>query len=91
MPSDGGSEIMSFRIHNEGENDNNFVDSIGKMQYNLEEIFKNDRPTIILKNIGFNDPNIQMPSLNDNGRININFNKQDDSLKKIHSLILDTI
>ena len=91
LPSDDRTEIMSFKIHNEGENDNNFVDSMGKMQYNLEEIFKNDRPTIILKNIGFNNPNIQMPSLNDNGRININFNKQDDSLKKIHSLLLDNI
>ena len=91
VPSDDRPEIMSLKIHNEGENNNNFVDSMGKMQYNLEEIFKKDRPTIIFKEIGFNNPNIQMPSFTSGGKINFDFKKQDDSLKKIHSLILDTI
>ena len=91
VPSDDRPEIMSLKIHNEGENNNNFVDSMGKMQYNLEEIFKKDRPTIIFKEIGFNNSNIQMPSFTSGGKINFDFKKQDDSLKKIHSLILDTI
>ena len=91
VSSDDRQEIISLKIHNEGENDNNFVDSMGKIQYNLEEIFKKDRPTIIFKEIGFNNSNIQMPSFTSGGKINFDFKKQDDSLKKIHSLILDTI
>ena len=85
-------EIISLKVHSEGEDDNIFIDSKGKMNYNLEEIFKKDRPTIILKDLGFQNPNVKMPNFSGSNAINFDFiPKKNDSLSKYHTLILDGI
>ena len=92
VSTDDRIEILSVKVHSEGEDDNIFIDSKGKMNYNLEEIFKKDRPTIILKDLGFQNPNVKMPNFSDTNRINFDFiPKKDDSLSKYHTLILDGI
>ena len=85
-------EILSLKVHSEGENDNIFIDSKGKMNYNLEEIFKKDRPTIIFKDLGLQNSNIQMPNFSGFNDINFDFvSKKDNSLSKFHTLLLDGI
>ena len=92
VSSDDRIEILSVKVHSEGEDDNIFIDSKGKMNYNLEEIFKKDRPTIILKDLGFQNPNVKMPNFSGSNSINFDFiPKKDDSLSKYHTLILDGI
>ena len=92
VSSDDRVEILSLKVHSEGENDNIFIDSKGKMNYNLEEIFKKDRPTIIFKELGLQNPNIQMPDFSGSNSIDFNFMpKKDNSLIKFHTLLLDGI
>ena len=62
------------------------------MNYNLEEIFKKDRPTIIFKDLGLQNPNIQMPDFSGSNSIDFNIMpKKDNSLSKFHTLLLDGI
>ena len=72
---------------------NILVDSAKKNQYNLEMMFKKDRPTIILKDFETIAPNIKPPSFTSGGTINFEVSKSNDgiSLGKIHSLILEGI
>ena len=92
VSSDNRLEILSVKVHSEGENDNIFIDSKGKMNYNLEEIFKKDRPTIIFKDLNLQNSNVQMPSFSGSNGINFDFMpKKDNSLSKYHTLILDGI
>ena len=92
VSSDDRLEILSLKVHSEGENDNIFVDSKGKMNYNLEEIFKKDRPTIIFKDLALQNPNVQMPNFSGSNSIDFNFMpKKDNSLIKFHTLLLDGI
>ena len=92
VSSDDRLEILSVKVHSEGENDNIFIDSKGKMNYNLEEIFKKDRPTIIFKDLNLQNSNVQMPSFSGSNGINFDFMpKKDNSLSKYHTLILDGI
>ena len=91
-PIDDRLEIISLKVHSEGEDDNIFIDSKSKMSYNLEEIFKKDRPTIIFKDLGLQNPNVQMPDFSGSNAIDFNFMpKKDNSLIKFHSLLLDGI
>ena len=91
-PIDDRLEIISLKVHSEGEDDNVFIDSKGKMSYNLEEIFKKDRPTIIFKDLGLQNPNVQMPNFSGSNAIDFNFMpKKDNSLIKFHTLLLDGI
>ena len=91
-PIDDRLEIISLKVHSEGEDDNIFIDSKGKMSYNLEEIFKKDRPTIIFKDLGLQNPNVQMPDFSGSNAIDFNFMpKKDNSLSKFHTLLLDGI
>ena len=92
VSSDDRLEILSLKVHSEGEDDNIFIDSKGKMSYNLEEIFKKDRPTIIFKDLGLQNPNVQMPDFSGSNAIDFNFMpKKDNSLSKFHTLLLDGI
>ena len=92
VSSDDRLEMLSLKVHSEGENDNIFIDSKGKMNYNLEEIFKKDRPTIIFKDLGLQNSNIQMPNFSGFNDINFDFvSKKDNSLSKIHTILLDGI
>ena len=92
VSSDDRLEILSLKVHSEGEDDNIFIDSKGKMSYNLEEIFKKDRPTIIFKDLGLQNPNVQMPDFSGSNAIDFNFMpKKDNSLIKFHTLLLDGI
>ena len=91
-PIDDRLEIISLKVHSEGEDDNIFIDSKSKMSYNLEEIFKKDRPTIIFKDLGLQNPNVQMPDFSGSNAIDFNFMpKKDNSLIKFHTLLLDGI
>ena len=92
VSSDDRLEILSLKVHSEGEDDNIFIDSKGKMSYNLEEIFKKDRPTIIFKDLALQNPNVQMPNFSGFNDINFDFvSKKDNSLSKIHTILLDGI
>ena len=73
------------------ENNSGLIEPIEKRFANLEKIFKDDRPTVIFKEIGFDNTNIQMPSISGELMSNINFTKPNDDLNKIHSLLLDSI
>ena len=92
--SSGGQQIESI-ISTDTSYNSGLVEPLEKQFFNLEKIFKDDRPTVIFKEIGFDNPNIQMPSLSGGTKLdllsNINFNKTDDDLDKIHSLLLDGI
>ena len=59
----------------------------------IRKTFKDDRPTIILKEIGNLESDIQMPSVSGDAFKNIDFSNMNDSetMMKIHSLLLDSI
>ena len=88
-------QIASILSTDTTENNSGLIEPIEKQLFNLEKIFKDDRPTVIFKEIGFDNSNIQMPSLTGGTKLdlfsNINFDKTDDDLDKIHSLLLDGI
>ena len=92
--SSGEQQIESI-LSTDTSYNSGLVEPLEKQFFNLEKIFKDDRPTVIFKEIGFDNPNIQMPSLSGGTKLdllsNINFNKTDDDLDKIHSLLLDGI
>ena len=92
--SSGEQQIESI-ISTDTSYNSGLVEPLEKQFFNLEKIFKDDRPMVIFKEIGFDNPNIQMPSLSGGTKLdlfsNINFNKTDDDLDKIHSLLLDGI
>ena len=94
VSSNDGQRIESI-ISTDTSGGSGLVEPIEKQLFNLEKIFKDDRPMVIFKEIGFDNPNIQMPSLSGGTKLdlfsNINFNKTDDDLDKIHSLLLDGI
>ena len=75
------------------ENNSGLIEPIEKRFANLEKIFKDDRPTVIFKEIGFDNTNIQMPSVSGDAFKNIDFSNMNDSetMMKIHSLLLDSI
>ena len=75
------------------ENNSGLIEPIEKRFANLEKIFKDDRPTIILKEIGNLESDIQMPSVSGDAFKNIDFSNMNDSetMMKIHSLLLDSI
>ena len=94
VSSNDGQRIESI-ISTDTSGGSGLVEPIEKQLFNLEKIFKDDRPMVIFKEIGFDNPNIQMPSLSGGTKLdlfsNINLNKTDDDLDKIHSLLLDGI
>ena len=94
VSSNDGQRIESI-ISTDTSGGSGLVEPIEKQLFNLEKIFKDDRPTVIFKEIGFDNSNIQMPSLTGGTKLdlfsNINFDKTDDDLDKIHSLLLDGI